>query len=187
MGAAKDISELVEVGRCGAFMGIDKVSFPKGPTNVELADLVRDACDKGLERQLILSSDVARRTMLSRYGGKGYPTVLRDFVPMLKERGIPDATIETMLSRQPARGCSPLRMTGRDDGIDRGAALVRSSRRHARAWHVRPGSGTREPQHEPHEHDRLHPGGARRRCSRSSMSGRRRRRIAAAAAITRSL
>ena len=71
MGAAKDISELVEVGRCGAFMGIDKVSFPKGPTNVELADLVRDACDKGLERQLILSSDVARRTMLSRYGGQG--------------------------------------------------------------------------------------------------------------------
>ena len=62
MGAAKDVSELVEVGRCGAFMGIDKVSFPKGPTNVELADLVRDACDKGLERQLILSSDVARRT-----------------------------------------------------------------------------------------------------------------------------
>ena len=71
MGAAKDVSELVEVGRCGAFMGIDKVSFPKGPTNVELADLVRDACDKGLERQLILSSDVARRTMLSRYGGQG--------------------------------------------------------------------------------------------------------------------
>ena len=68
----------------------------------ELADLVRDACDKGLERQLILSSDVARRTMLSRYGGKGYPTVLRDFVPMLKERGIPAATIETMLSDNPA-------------------------------------------------------------------------------------
>ena len=103
MGAATDISELVEVGRCGAFMGVDKVSFPKGPTNVELADLVRAACDRGLERQLILSSDVARRTMLSRYGGKGYPTVLRDFVPMLKERGIPAATIETMLSDNPRR------------------------------------------------------------------------------------
>ena len=58
---------------------------------------------RGFERQLILSSDVARRTMLSRYGGKGYPTVLRDFVPMLKERGIPDATIETMLSDNPRR------------------------------------------------------------------------------------
>ena len=103
MGAAKDISELVEIGRCGAFMGIDKVSFPKGPTNVELADLVCAACDKGLERQLILSSDVARRTMLSRYGGKGYPTVMRDFVPMLAGRGIAASTIETMLRDNPAR------------------------------------------------------------------------------------
>ena len=103
MGAAKDISELIEIGRCGAFMGIDKVSFPKGPTNVELAALVCAACDKGLERQLILSSDVARRTMLSRYGGKGYPTVMRDFVPMLAGRGIPAATIESMLRDNPAR------------------------------------------------------------------------------------
>jgi phosphotriesterase-related protein len=103
MGAAKDVSELIEVGRCGAFMGVDKVSFPKGPTNPELADLVRDACNKGLERQLLLSSDVARRTMLSRFGGKGYPTVLRDFVPMLTERGIPAATIEAMLSDNPRR------------------------------------------------------------------------------------
>jgi predicted metal-dependent phosphotriesterase family hydrolase len=103
MGAAKDVSELVEVGRCGAFMGIDKVSFPKGPTNVELADLVRDACDKGLERQLILSSDIARRTMLTRYGGRGYPTVFRDFVPMLVDRGIPEAMLETILRDNPAR------------------------------------------------------------------------------------
>jgi phosphotriesterase-related protein len=103
MGAATDISELVEVGRSGAFMGIDKVSFPKGPTNVELADLVCAACERGLERQLILSSDVARRTMLGRYGGRGYPTVFRDFVPMLAERGLPAATIELILRDNPAR------------------------------------------------------------------------------------
>jgi phosphotriesterase-related protein len=103
MGAAKDVSELVEVARAGVFMGIDKVSFPKGPTNVELADLVRDACDKGLERQIILSSDIARRTLLSQYGGRGYCTVFRDFVPMLEERGIPSATIELMLRDNPAR------------------------------------------------------------------------------------
>jgi phosphotriesterase-related protein len=103
MGACKHVSELVEVARAGVFMGIDKVSFPKGPSNVELADLVRDACDKGLERQLILSSDIARRTLLSRYGGKGYCTVFRDFVPMLQERGIPAATIETMLHDNPVR------------------------------------------------------------------------------------
>jgi phosphotriesterase-related protein len=103
MGAAKDAAELVEVARSGAFLGIDKVSFPKGPTNVELADLVRDVCHKGLERQIVLSSDIARRTLLSRYGGKGYCTVFRDFLPMLEARGIPAATIEIMVRDNPAR------------------------------------------------------------------------------------
>jgi predicted metal-dependent phosphotriesterase family hydrolase len=46
---------------------------------------------------------VARKTMHSRFGGRGYATVLRDFVPMLKERGIPAATIETMLCDNPTR------------------------------------------------------------------------------------
>jgi phosphotriesterase-related protein len=103
MGAAQDVAELVELARSGVFMGIDKVSFPKGPTNVELADLVRDACAKGLERQLILSSDIARRTFLRRHGGHGYRTVFADFVPMLAARGISAAQIETMLHDNPSR------------------------------------------------------------------------------------
>jgi phosphotriesterase-related protein len=103
LGAAADVSELVEVARSGAFMGIDKVSFPKGPTNDQLADLVRDACERGLERQIILSSDIARRTLLRRYGGRGYSTVFADFVPMLLNRGISPPQIETMLHDNPAR------------------------------------------------------------------------------------
>ena len=103
MGAAQNVSELTELARAGVFMGIDKVSFPKGPTNVELADLVRDACEKGLERQIILSSDIARRTLLRRHGGRGYCTVLADFVPMLRERGIAAAQIDTMLCENPTR------------------------------------------------------------------------------------
>jgi phosphotriesterase-related protein len=103
MGAAADVSELVELARSGVFMGVDKVSFPKGPTNDQLADLVRDACENGLERQIILSSDIARRTLLRRYGGRGYSTVLADFVPMLLNRGISPPQIETMLRDNPAR------------------------------------------------------------------------------------
>jgi phosphotriesterase-related protein len=103
MGAAHDVAELVEVARSGVFMGIDKVSFPKGPTNDQLADLVRDACARGLERQIILSSDIARRTLLRRHGGRGYGTVFADFVPMLLERGISPTQIDTMLHDNPAR------------------------------------------------------------------------------------
>jgi phosphotriesterase-related protein len=103
MGAAQGVAELIELARAGVLMGIDKVSFPKGPTNVQLADLVRDACAQGLERQLILSSDLARRTLLRRHGGRGYCTVLADFVPMLLDRGIAPSQIETMLHHNPVR------------------------------------------------------------------------------------
>ncbi len=103
MGAAHDVAELVELARSGVFMGIDKVSFPKGPTNDQLADLVRDACASGLERQIILSSDIARRTLLRRYGGRGYSTVLADFVPMLLNRGISPSQVETVLCENPVR------------------------------------------------------------------------------------
>jgi len=103
MGAARNVGELVGLARSGVFMGIDKVSFPKGPTNTELADLVRQACDHGLEQQLVLSSDVARRTLLQRFGGRSYSTVFVDFIPMLLERGIPPTQIETMVSDNPSR------------------------------------------------------------------------------------
>jgi len=103
LGAAPDVAALVEVARSGVFMGVDKVSFPKGPTNDQLADLVRDACARGLERQIILSSDIARRTLLRRYGGRGYSTVFADFVPMLLARGISPRQIDTMLQDNPVR------------------------------------------------------------------------------------
>jgi phosphotriesterase-related protein len=103
MGAVGDIAQLTAIGRAGVTLGIDKVSFPKGPTNVQLADLVRDACALGLQRQLILSSDVARKTLLHRYGGRSYSTVFADFVPMLRERGVSQGLIETMLCENPAR------------------------------------------------------------------------------------
>jgi phosphotriesterase-related protein len=103
MGAAHDVTELVALARAGVLVGVDKVSFPKGPTNDQLADLVRDACGQGLERQLILSSDLARRTLLRRHGGRGYATVLADFVPMLLNRGISPPQIETMLHDNPLR------------------------------------------------------------------------------------
>jgi predicted metal-dependent phosphotriesterase family hydrolase len=41
--------------------------------------------------------------LLRRYGGRGYCTVLADFVPMLLHRGISASQIETMLHDNPVR------------------------------------------------------------------------------------
>ena len=97
------VADLVEVGRCGVFMGIDQIGFAKGPSYDEYADLVAGACAAGLTRQLILSSDVARHTRLRRYGGTSYLTVFQEFLPRLRARGVDEGQIETMMWRNPER------------------------------------------------------------------------------------
>ncbi|MDB5990178.1 MAG: putative phosphotriesterase [Herbaspirillum sp.] len=103
MGAAKNIAELIAVARRGALMGIDKVGFIARRSNAELADLVRDACEAGLASQIILSSDVARRDRLMRYGGSSYGAVFADFFPMLRERGVSAEQIDVMMRQNPQR------------------------------------------------------------------------------------
>jgi phosphotriesterase-related protein len=103
MGMSSDIGPLVEIGARGVFLGVDKVSFPKGPKNPELAALVCAALDKGLAGQIILSSDVARRTMLTGAGAPSYSAVFADFLPLLRERGVTQTQIDTMMVDNPAR------------------------------------------------------------------------------------
>lgn len=98
-----DIRFLVEVAQKGVFFGIDKVSFLKGPTNSHLADLVQGACEAGLAGQIIISSDIARKQRLQRFGGRGYATVFADFVPMLRARGVSPEHIKTILCDNPVR------------------------------------------------------------------------------------
>ena len=101
MGAARNVAQLLDISCHGAMMGIDKVGFIARRSNAELADLVRDACEMGLETQIILSSDVARKDRLMRHGGSSYSAVFADFLPMLRERGVRAQQIEVMMCRNP--------------------------------------------------------------------------------------
>src|ERR1700730_7224688 len=95
-----DVARLEQVARRNVFMGIDQIGFAKGPG---YAALVAGACARGLAGQLILSSDMARRTRLRRHGGTSYSTVFTHFLPLLRERGVTSAQIDTMLRDNPAR------------------------------------------------------------------------------------
>ncbi len=103
MGAFHGIEQLIAFGRHGTMMGVDQIGLAARRPNDELADLVRDACAAGLENQIILSSDMARKTRLHRYGGSSYSAVFVDFVPMLRQRGVSTSHIETMMCKNPQR------------------------------------------------------------------------------------
>lgn len=70
-------------------------------TDVQRVAFVKKLIDKGYVNQILLSCDVCLKTLLRTYGGWGYDHVLVNIVPMMKEAGISDADIDTMLKINP--------------------------------------------------------------------------------------
>lgn len=97
----KDFSEIVAVGRRNAFIGIDQLGFKKGPTIEEVANMVARAVAEGLAGQLILSSDIARKSRLRARGGIGYATTFSEFLPLLRKKNVSEAEIHRIMHDNP--------------------------------------------------------------------------------------
>lgn len=66
-------------------------------TDVQRVDFLKKLIEKGYVNQILLSCDVCLKTLLRAYGGWGYDHVLLNIVPMMKEFGISEADIKTMI------------------------------------------------------------------------------------------
>ncbi len=100
----------LELAARGAFLGYDGVSCDfnwgfrgSGPCDHELAADIKRLIDAGFLTQLLMSHDVHLKVMLTAYGGTGYAHILRHFVPRLREAGVRDDQIRTMLVDNPRR------------------------------------------------------------------------------------
>ena len=71
-------------------------------TDVQRVEFLKKLIGMGYLDQILLSCDVCLKTLLRTYGGWGYDHVLLNIVPMMKEFGISDADIDTMLRKNPA-------------------------------------------------------------------------------------
>lgn len=68
------------------------------------ADNLMWLIEKGYENQIVLSQDVSRKSYFSSAGSfSGYMAVMKDFVPLLKSRGILPETLNKLLVSNPAR------------------------------------------------------------------------------------
>lgn len=97
----RNFSEIIAVGKRGAFIGIDQLGFKKGPTIEMVADIVVQAIAHGLGGQLILSADIARKSRLRANGGVGYATTFSEFLPLLRQKHVPEVWISKMMSDNP--------------------------------------------------------------------------------------
>ena len=64
-----------------------------------LAELVK----LGYEKQIVLSTDVSRKSYMFGEGGRGYTDVIDHILPLIRERGVLESSIHTMRVDNPAR------------------------------------------------------------------------------------
>ena len=71
-------------------------------TDVERVLFLKKLIEMGYVNQILVSCDVCLKTCLRTYGAWGYDHVLANVVPMMREFGIRDADIDTILRKNPA-------------------------------------------------------------------------------------
>ncbi len=104
LGDRPGIKWWLPIAQRGAWLSIDNLGFVSGYAPLEVrADNVAALCAEGLVDQIMLSNDLCLIDQLSTFGGPGYDNVIRNFVPLLRERHVSDEHIETMLVANPAR------------------------------------------------------------------------------------
>ena len=70
--------------------------------DTERIEFMKKLIAEGYVNQILVSCDVCLKTCLRTYGGWGYDHVLLNVVPMMREFGISDEDIDTILRKNPA-------------------------------------------------------------------------------------
>jgi predicted metal-dependent phosphotriesterase family hydrolase len=104
LGDRVGIKWFLPIAERGAWLNIDNLGFVSGYAPLEVrADNVAALCREGFENQIMLSNDLCLIDQMSAFGGPGYDNVIRAFVPLLRERGLTEQQIQTLLVENPAR------------------------------------------------------------------------------------
>ncbi len=97
---------VLDVLSSGAYVALDTIGKENYRTDEDRLTSLLKFLEKGYEDQILLSSDLTRKSHLRANGGQGYDVVLRDFVPRLREKSIPEKVIEKLLVKNPQRAFS---------------------------------------------------------------------------------
>ena len=84
-------------------IGFDTVGKNNYFPDAKRAELLVALQEDGRLDQVVLSEDLTRKSHLKSRGGIGYCYLFETFIPMLKEAGITQESLDKMLIHNPAR------------------------------------------------------------------------------------
>jgi phosphotriesterase-related protein len=98
--------DVLAIAETGVNVQIDHVGRPESAGMIsdrQRARNVAEIAKAGRVEQLTVSMDICSNSQMHARGGHGYDHLLRNFIPMLREEGVSDADIETILVENPRR------------------------------------------------------------------------------------
>ncbi|WP_246031725.1 phosphotriesterase family protein [Salibacterium salarium] len=87
----------------GAYIQFDTIGKNSYRTNEDRIEDLLFLLGKGWASQLMLSTDVTKKSYLKVNGGFGYEYLFTEFIPELQNRGVSDKEIHTMMVENPRR------------------------------------------------------------------------------------
>lgn len=108
IGHLNDITEQpaavpIAIAKRGAYVGFDHSGRPDDPRMPEYIRTILSVLEAGHQDRLCLSSDFGSSKYLRKNGGPGIDMVLTTAVPRLKQAGVSEATLHTILVENPRR------------------------------------------------------------------------------------
>jgi phosphotriesterase-related protein len=107
-----DLAYQKRIADRGAYVEFDLFGHPEAyhaivddaqPSDLDRVRYVEEMVSSGYEDRLLLSQDVFVKTVLRKYGGNGYAHLLENVLPILRTRGMTEATLRQLLVENPRR------------------------------------------------------------------------------------
>ena len=92
-----DIDYVLRLINSGVFVAFDTIGKINYMAEERRLAMLRTICDRGLAGRVVLSMDITRRSHLESFGGIGYSYLLKSFIPFIRENGIAEQDIQSML------------------------------------------------------------------------------------------
>lgn len=91
------------IAKRGAYVGFDHSGKPDDPRLAEYVRTIMTLLEAGHADRVCLSSDFSNQKYLRRNGGPGISMTMNTFVPRLRQAGVNDGTLHTILVENPRR------------------------------------------------------------------------------------
>lgn len=96
-----DVQYIIEILSKGVYISFDTIGKNNYLLDSKRVEMLKILQDMNLLNKVFLSQDISRKSNMEFMGGIGYSYIFDSFIPMLKEKGITDESLDLMLYKNP--------------------------------------------------------------------------------------